>query len=611
MDSKLQQEQGAKALLAAGEIFDARYKIVALLAKGGMGELYHAIDQELQREVVIKFLRNEICSSNESRQRFLKEAKALASLEHGNIVKLYRFGIDEWDEPFLVMEYVHGETLADELARTGRLTPEKFLLVFTEVLNGLAHAHENKIVHRDLKPANIMLGAESKPSKIIDFGIAKILVSEAADKADLTRTSVLVGTPAYMSPEQCKKEKGSKASDIYSLACIMFESLTGNPPFSGDSAFEIMYKHMSETPPRLLAFARTEKEKTLAALIDRCLEKDPLRRPQSVEEILSVFKELLVADLAAFEPVQKKRSSIGMVIAGIVALNVVLLVVLFNMPARKTAQEIKLGRGVQSEIAREIARLIPLTKKAEDLFWTSTNPERKDQTGPQLMNLFQELANKQIESANWADVESVYKTMEREEKVCRGMTQKNKMEGRLASCHDLKAKAALKQGNFDRAKAEFADCEKIVLQVWGEQSKAWEDLLMERSILNLRMRNFDAVIKDFKNTLTLWDGENLESWVLYDQVLDKYGPSRPLLVANCYEEARKITPKNEKETEQLFEIFYMLAHELRQIGRYDRMGGRAAVHARKMFERLPHPTDAQKEAIRRLLEECAGYLDED
>ncbi|MBX9691494.1 MAG: serine/threonine protein kinase, partial [Cyanobacteria bacterium] len=320
MDQQAQKEtkqQESKTFLV-GEVFDTRYKIMSLIASGGMGELYHAIDQELQREVAIKVMRAEFCSSEDSRERFFKEAKALASLDHPNIVRIFRFGIDEWDEPFLVMEFVQGESLAQELARTGKLSPEKFLFVFTEVLNGLVHAHKNKLVHRDLKPGNIMISADSASAKIIDFGIAKTIAPQAADAGNQTKTNTMIGTPHYMSPEQCKGERGSKLSDIYSIACIMYEALSGHTLYQGDSAFEIMYKQMSEAPPRLLAAAKTEKEKTLAALIDRCLEKEPSRRPQSVEEIRDVFKELIAADLTAFDPAVKKPSHMGRAIAAIV-----------------------------------------------------------------------------------------------------------------------------------------------------------------------------------------------------------------------------------------------------------------------------------------------------
>lgn len=607
MDQQAQKEtkqQESKTFLV-GEVFDTRYKIMSLIASGGMGELYHAIDQELQREVAIKVMRAEFCSSEDSRERFFKEAKALASLDHPNIVRIFRFGIDEWDEPFLVMEFVQGESLAQELARTGKLSPEKFLFVFTEVLNGLIHAHKNKLVHRDLKPGNIMISADSASAKIIDFGIAKTIAPQAADAGNQTKTNTMIGTPHYMSPEQCKGERGSKLSDIYSIACIMYEALSGHTLYQGDSAFEIMYKQMSEAPPRLLAAAKTEKEKTLAALIDRCLEKEPSRRPQSVEEIRDVFKELIAADLTAFDPAVKKPSHMGRAIAAIVIFNVLLLAVLYSFPAQKPVEEIKIPTK-QESILKEVALLSKSADKSQDLFDSLKDGEHKQSTGVQLINFLQRKGNKLLQVGRPEDLAQVYATADRELEICSRLP--DKYSGRIASCHSLKARAALKEGKMELAESEFAQCEKVIMEVWGADSKAWQDLVFERSILRMRQRNFAEIATQLAPIIKGWDGHSVESFLIYSQQLDQEGHDRPQLILDSFLALEKYTPRTREERIEMLKISNLLAHQLRSIGKFDRKSGLAAKFSQELLAKIPNPDEELKEQTEKVINECSEFF---
>lgn len=280
-----------------------RYELKGLIGQGGMGYVFKAFDHELGRDVAIKILMFDGSKSQDEQTRFLQEAKFLATLQHPNIVQILSSGIAEDGAPYHVMELLVGEPLSDEVERHGPLKPERFYEIFKQVTAGLVHAHSCNIVHRDLKPTNIMLCKTPDgllQVKIIDFGIARVVdTSGAGDTTTLgiTRTNAVLGSPVYMSPEQCRGSKVDHLSDIYSLACIMFECLTGKTVFQADSSFQIMYSHMNEEAPSLEITAQAAAGKRLGGLIDRCLRKNPAERPQSVAEIQKEMDEIY-ADVA-------------------------------------------------------------------------------------------------------------------------------------------------------------------------------------------------------------------------------------------------------------------------------------------------------------------------
>ncbi|MBX9723990.1 MAG: serine/threonine protein kinase, partial [Candidatus Obscuribacterales bacterium] len=313
MEDKLSLALELQDVTVQTELLPSRFSKVAIIGQGGMGLVFHAVDLTLQRDVAVKLLHFEGSRSEEVHERFLREAKALASLDHVNIVKILASGITDDGNPYHVLEFLEGEPLSAVLSKLSTLPISRFFTIFEQVCQGLIHAHEKNIVHRDLKPSNIFLLKDLNDRelvKVIDFGIARLLVPDQnTDSLSLTRTNLLLGSPAYMSPEQCNGSKVDHRSDIYSLGCVMYECLTGAPLFTAGSGMELMYKHMREEPPQLETPTQTESQRQLARLIERCLRKSPEERPESINAIAAELKEISASDsnIKEFAPARREN----------------------------------------------------------------------------------------------------------------------------------------------------------------------------------------------------------------------------------------------------------------------------------------------------------------
>lgn len=232
--------------LDAGELL-GDYEIVAVAGAGGMGIVYKATQRSLARTVALKVIRGEIARTPEYRERFLREARVAASVDHPNVVRVYDVG-DEHDRLFLAMQWVDGEDLRRLLERSGRLAPERAVAIATQLAGALDAVHSVAgLVHRDVKPGNVLLGdvAGHDHAYLTDFGVAK-----PADPTDqLTRTGWVVGTAGYLSPEQIRGTEPGPASDLYALGCLLFEALTGRPPFDGDNEMALRWAHANDPRP--------------------------------------------------------------------------------------------------------------------------------------------------------------------------------------------------------------------------------------------------------------------------------------------------------------------------------------------------------------------------
>ncbi|MBX9689081.1 MAG: protein kinase [Candidatus Obscuribacterales bacterium] len=265
-----------------------QYEIIKTIAQGGNGVIYLAKHALAERKVAIKMLANPEKESKDSLQRFQKEAVTSCSLDHPGIVKVFAYGLSTDERPYLVMEHLEGITLGDYLAERKRLDLDKFLLVFTQICSALDYAHSRGVIHRDLKPGNIMLcdlnSSSGMQVKILDFGIARNLIQ--SENGALSRPGEILGSPAYMSPEQCQGKEATAASDIYSLACVMFEALCGQPPFSAENLHAMILKQTTEEAPSLKARCpKLRLPLALDALIHKCLSKSPANRVGSAAEL--------------------------------------------------------------------------------------------------------------------------------------------------------------------------------------------------------------------------------------------------------------------------------------------------------------------------------------
>lgn len=266
------------------------YDILEILGVGGMGVVYKAIQQPSERLVAIKTLRVGALLKPVMVQRFQREIQTIAKLNHPNIVTVYDCIIDEEGQPYVVLDYLRGKSIDELLVREKFIPQKRALKIFTQVCSALEHAHRQGIIHRDLKPGNIMLlDDETDYVKVVDFGLAKL-----GDSDRLTHSGELWGSPPFMAPEQCKGSDVDNRSDIYSLAAVMYEALTGKPIFESASIFELIQKQVNEMPPPfadVITDPNIELSPRLEQVIFRALEKDPDRRFQSIEEFR---EELLV-----------------------------------------------------------------------------------------------------------------------------------------------------------------------------------------------------------------------------------------------------------------------------------------------------------------------------
>ncbi|HEX7354798.1 MAG TPA: Stk1 family PASTA domain-containing Ser/Thr kinase [Mycobacteriales bacterium] len=259
-------------------LYGGRYELGEELGFGGMAEVFRARDTRLGRDVAVKVLRADLARDPAFLQRFQREAQAAANLNHANIVGVYDTG-EQDGVPYIVMELVTGRTLRDVIANDGRLLPRRALEIVGEICAALDYSHRQGIVHRDIKPANVML-TPSGDVKVMDFGIAR---AASAASATMTQTAQILGTAQYLSPEQARGEHVDGRSDIYSTGCLLYELLTGVPPFQGESAVAVAYQHVREDP---LPPSQIDPDlpPSLDAVVLKAMAKNPANRYQSAGE---------------------------------------------------------------------------------------------------------------------------------------------------------------------------------------------------------------------------------------------------------------------------------------------------------------------------------------
>ncbi|MBW8481808.1 Stk1 family PASTA domain-containing Ser/Thr kinase [Actinomadura parmotrematis] len=272
-------------------LLGGRYELDAVIGRGGMAEVYRARDRRLDRVVAIKTLRSDLSRDPIFQARFRREAQSAASLNHPSVIAVYDTGEDMIGEnsiPYIVMEYVDGSTLRDLLRENRALLPEKALEITDGILRALDYSHRGGIVHRDIKPANVML-TRNHEVKVMDFGIARAMHDAAST---MTQTAQVIGTAQYLSPEQARGERVDARSDIYSTGCVLYELLTGRPPFTGDSPVAIAYQHVREEP---VPPSQVDPEipQWADAMVLKAMAKDADHRYQTANEFRQDIQRVL------------------------------------------------------------------------------------------------------------------------------------------------------------------------------------------------------------------------------------------------------------------------------------------------------------------------------
>jgi eukaryotic-like serine/threonine-protein kinase len=259
------------------------YEVLAVLGKGGFGIVFRAFDDVLQRVVAVKVLAPQLAATSPARKRFLREARASAQVRHDNVVQVH--AVAEQPLPYLVMEFIPGETLQQRLDRTGPLELPEMLHIGRQIAEGLAAAHATNLIHRDIKPANILLEDSVERAKITDFGLAR-----AADDAILTRSGVVSGTPLYMSPEQARGEAFDYRADLFSLGSVFYVMATGRPPFRASTTLAVL-RRVVEDQPRPIRAVIPEVPEWLCAIVAKLQAKDPATRFQTAREVADLLAD--------------------------------------------------------------------------------------------------------------------------------------------------------------------------------------------------------------------------------------------------------------------------------------------------------------------------------
>lgn len=348
----------ADDLALVGSMFAGIYKIDALIASGGNGTLYRATHTVLMRRCALKLLSGDAHSGAKQIKSFQREARTISKLNHPNIIQVSAFGVEN-NRPFIVMDFVEGKSLAELLKRQGALSCEHATEILKQILAALSYAHANGIIHRDLKPGNIMIHKDADNAetvKLVDFGLAKSgghAVGETVTISSTTSGSI-AGSPAYMSPEQCRGEKQDERSDLYSVACLMYELISGVPPHQGSTTYETMQKHLDCEPMSPSQISGKKIPAVLESTIMKALSKDRNERFQSAERW---YQALDGEPLPLQQPA--KRTSKNLLIASLVSIVLIagLAALSIDLFKKRAAPSVPLSQKQDRSIAASLSRI--------------------------------------------------------------------------------------------------------------------------------------------------------------------------------------------------------------------------------------------------------------
>lgn len=519
--------------LASGSMVHARYRVDHELGSGAQASVYLAEDVHLSRSIALKlFYRAE----EKLQERFKKEAHLMASLDHPGIVRVYASGETDDGRHFIAMEYVAGGSLADYLQIKGKLTATEFVSIFSKILSALQYLHENSVLHRDLKPENILLeiNAESGEikAKLTDFGIAKIY--DDATNASLTQTKG-VGTAAYMSPEQCQGKQIDRRADLYSLGCVMYQSLAGKPPFQGDSEYEVMYKHTSSEVPKLSI------SRDVAVLISKAMAKLPSERWQTADEMLAAMPaDTYIGETTAKDASNQHRFFPRKALTGSAVMIVILIVAGYCFQSHRANTTKDLKRSI-------ISPRFDYWKTKHELS-KADNPADKQKV--------RNLANKVLEQTNALPAEST--------------------KLRLLAYQAL---AQLEHGAGNRQKSlEYAQAgidELSNSKVTDLDQSLHASAYMNRAIRYDAAQQTEAAIADWKTALKYTQKmekgtRNEQQAYVYQSLANIYLEKKQFKLAEEY--ARKsieIASKNSPESGYAMDSKYILSRIMLRIGNYN------------------------------------------
>lgn len=367
--------------LAPGALFDGKLEILQLAGVGGMGTVYRARNVALDRIVALKVVHSNLGLDADSNRRFRQEVQTASQLVHPNITAIYGFGVCD-QQPFAFFEFLEGQTLSECVAATPPLSSDRVFALMIQACAGLQFAHDNGVIHRDLKPSNFMIVQKPITSaisalattvdllKILDFGIAKVM-REGPEVQRLTATGAVIGTPLYMSPEQCRGESATVQSDIYGLGCVIYSVVYGKPPHSGDTSFELLYAHLQKEPSYDPIPA--DYPTGIVTVLQKALAKDPKQRYESMSALAADLTRLAQGvsvapgDFIAEKPkTSAPRKVLVPLMAGSVAVLLVLLGVQFDLFSSTKLQKAPITVWNETHDVAAVTRMYARTSKPDE-----------------------------------------------------------------------------------------------------------------------------------------------------------------------------------------------------------------------------------------------------
>lgn len=456
------------------------------------------------------------------------------------------------------MEFIEGETLADRLEREKRISLDVFHRIFDAVLSGLDAAHQQGITHRDLKPSNIFLSQtdHAEEVRIIDFGIARADATTSGEETGktITKTNAILGSPLYMSPEQCRSHKVDSLSDIYSIACVMFECLEGKPPFRGETAFDTMYKHFSEEVPALNSLNGVKGGEQLVKLIKQCLEKEPSQRPASAAELKSSLD-------AVFQNGLTEESKGILVWPGVVCLSCVVLAVCisafyFIQTKKKVdTSTAKPLAGIRRESAQErilkshLRQLRPALRRREASY-KSALPSEKEQNGDAFMDACNKIGDAEVELSTYLsgkDATNMLKSTEAD--ITNGLSCESASPSKKVILLCARGRCRLAAGNISAAGADFDEALSAASELWEPMSGQWIDVYIQRIAYLVADRKYAEAASCLDKLNSFWQKSQNpgRSTFEHTQYLYIEGPDRPSLLEAAFRRLKKHVPLNEDE----------------------------------------------------------------
>jgi serine/threonine protein kinase len=592
--------------LKTGGIFDDKYELLEVLGSGGVGTVYKARQLDCGRLVALKILKESAATDDEYRARFLREAQALSKLSHVNIVTVYHLGFSVHSLPYLAMEYLNGQSVRAVLNRVNNLPVLLSLRIVCDAAQALHYTHHQGIVHRDLKPENMILVPVPVPNtlKLVDFGLAGLTNLQTKEQR-LTGTGELIGTSAYMSPEQCMGKAADHRTDIYSLSACLYEMMVGEKVMDADTAVGLMYKQVNAPVPEIRAEQVDRFHPILNDIISRGMSKDPRNRYASMDEMAKALDTAMTSlqSGAALCPARNYRPSIAIAAAVIWLILAIVSIRGWESYKAGRAQSDSVVMSRQEKFLRQIERL-----KSQIGRWKNPTTLKSPALQERYLNDLFALGRLQLISSGKQDNADAEKTYSEALDFCEHAGEG--LINRKAACFALKAKAELKQGKFESSDADFNEALKLV-STESQSGALRRDILRERILLRLHTRKFADALDDFKATTGMLANANVNLATIttgvseLEQTLDKNGGSRMDMYQNIVDELLKMKPQSEEEAVQMVVLSTSIAERM---GRFISLDERIRLleFSESMLEEV-RGNEKLKEHTRRLLRDTREH----